>query len=578
MAHPGQEILIKDALVFLMAAGLVVPLLNKLKIPTVTGFILTGVMLGVSGIGLYAESFPLIDYFTISDPDRVAPFAELGVLFLLFLLGLEMSVEKLWALRRIVLGAGLVQVSLCAIIIAVTAMLFGLSAPVAWLIGLALALSSTAIVMQLLVDSRQLSAPIGKTSLGVLLLQDVLVAPILIFVAFVGASSTNTNLTSELLIALVEGVVALAVIIFLGRFVVRPVFHQAANGGRGHLMAVILLMILGAAVITASAGLSVALGAFLAGLLLGETEFKHQAELDLEPFKGLLLGLFFMTVGLTLDLRVIGENWTIVAAGVVGLVLIKAIIIWFAVRIFVGGRKLPWEAAFLLASAGEFAFVVLAAGSANGAIENETATLVAAIAALTMLFIPALWQLGKQLGATFVSRDTAHKIPDDKITIQDHIIIIGFGRVGQATARLLDETDASTVALDTKPATVRDQRQKGISIYLGDGAREEALLKAGLKTASMMIITVDDPKSTEIIVKTCHKIRPDLPIFARAQDVDHAQDLYQAGAHFVVPDAIEAGLQMSARALEEIGYDAQTVRDIIATERANEYKKATRSD
>lgn len=576
MAHPGQEILIKDALVFLVAAGLVVPLLNKLKIPAVTGFILTGIVLGVSGIGIYAESFPLLDYITISNPDRVAPFAELGVLFLLFLLGLEMSVEKLWALRRIVLGAGLVQVSLCTIAIASAAMILGLSAPVALLIGLALALSSTAIVMQLLVDARQLSAPIGKTSLGVLLLQDILVAPILIFVAFVGASSASTNMTTDLLIALVEGIIALTVIILLGRYVVRPVFHQAASGGRGHLMAVILLMILGAAVITASAGLSVALGAFLAGLLLGETEFKHQAELDLEPFKGLLLGLFFMTVGLTLDLRVVAENWGVVASGVIGLILIKAVIIWFAVRLFVGGHKLSWEAAFILASAGEFAFVVLAAGTANGAIETETATLVAAIAAITMLLIPALWMFGKWLGKTLVKQDTVHKIPEDEAGLQDHIIIIGFGRVGQATARLLEEADASIVALDTNPATVRAHRKDGPTVYLGNGVQEEALLKAGLNKASMIIITVDDPKSAEIIVAACHKIRPDLPVFVRAQDVDHAQYLYEAGAKFVVPDAIEAGLQMSARALEEIGYEAETVRDLIAVERKNAYDRATK--
>lgn len=574
MALPGQEILIKDALVFLVAAGIAVPLLNKIKIPTVTGFILTGILLGVSGIGVFADTWPILDYFTISNPERVAPFAELGVLFLLFLLGLEMSVEKLWALRRIVFGAGLAQVTLSTVAIAGLAMVFNFAAPVALLIGLALALSSTAIVMQLLIDGRQLSAPIGKTSLGVLLLQDVLVAPILIFAAFVG-SHANSDLATELLSAFVQGFIAITVIILLGRFVMRPVFHLAALGGRGHLMAVMLLTILGAAVITANAGLSVALGAFLAGLLLGETEFKQQAELDLEPFKGLLLGLFFMTVGLTLDLRVVFENWTLVLGGVAALIVIKAIITGLAVRLFVGGRKLSWEAAFLLAPAGEFAFVVLAAGIASGAIDSQTSTLMAAIAAITMLFIPLLWKLGKALGHAFVKTDTPHKISNDYADLEDHIIIVGFGRVGQAIARLMDDTQSPVVALETKLSTVREQREKGITIYLGDGSREDALLKAGLKTATMMIITVDDPKSAEIIVKACHKIRPDLPVFARAQDVDHAQSLYQAGAKFVVPDAIEAGLQMSAKALEEIGYDPQTVRDLIATERDTEYRKVT---
>ncbi|WP_017931161.1 cation:proton antiporter domain-containing protein [Robiginitomaculum antarcticum] len=574
MGHEEHAVFIKDALVFLVAAGLIVPFLRSLKIPEVMGFILTGIALGVSGIAVFSDTLPFLDYITITNPEAIAPFAELGILFLLFLLGLELSVEKLWALRRIVFGVGLTQVALSTLCIAGLALAFGFAAPVAVLIGLALALSSTAIVMQLLTESREITIPIGRTSLGVLLLQDVLVAPILIFAGFIGIHS-NATLASELFSALIQGVIAITVIIFLGRFAMRRVFHKAAAGGRGYLMAVTLLTVIGAAVISANAGLSVALGAFLAGLLLGETEFKHQVEVDLEPFKGLLLGLFFMTVGLSLDLNVVVQNWPLILGGVTALIVIKAIIIWVSVTVFLKDKKLSIEAAFLLAPAGEFAFVVMAAGLASGAVSSQTATLIAAIAALTMLLIPGAWRLGKWASEKTQSETPAHTLSDEMSNLQDHIIIAGFGRVGCAIARILQEKQAIIVALDTNPKTVERENAHGWAVYLGDGSREEVLIKAGLHNASMLIVTVDDAVSAERMVQACHKLKPEIPIFSRAQDVDHAKRLYKAGAKFVVPDAIEAGLQMSSRALEEIGYDGQTVRSLIASERDTEYRKAS---
>ncbi len=574
MVHAEQAIIIKDALIFLVAAGLIVPVLKSLKIPEVMGFILTGVVLGVSGIAVFSDTVPFLGYITINNPDAIAPFAELGILFLLFLLGLELSVEKLWALRRIVFGAGLTQVTLSTLAIASLALVFGFAAPVAVLIGLALALSSTAIVMQMLIESRQVSNPIGQTSLGVLLMQDLLVAPILIFAGFIGIHE-DANLGREIISAFVQGFMAVAVIVFLGRFAMRRVFHQATAGGRGYLMAVTLLTVLGSAVISANAGLSVALGAFLAGLLLGETEFKHQVEVDLEPFKGLLLGLFFMTVGLSLDLGAVFENWQLVLGGVFILVLIKAVIIWLTVRIFLRDKALSLEAAFLLAPAGEFAFVVVAAGLASGAIDNQTATLIAAIAALTMLLIPISWKTGKWLAGKIAAKTPTHLDSQDILGLKEHVIIAGFGRVGRAVARILTEKQASITALDTNPETVRRENAKGWNVYLGDGARQEVLLKAGLRAASMIIVTVDDAKSAERMVQACHSVRPDIPIFARAQDVDHAKRLYKVGAKFVVPDAIEAGLQMTSRALEDMGYDGQTVRALIASERDSEYRKAS---
>ncbi|MEM7329940.1 MAG: cation:proton antiporter [Pseudomonadota bacterium] len=574
MGHEGQELLIKDALVFLLAAGLVVPLLRALKLPAVVGFILAGLALGPSGFSAFSEQIPFLEYVTISDPEAAAPFAELGVLFLLFLLGLELSFQKLWALKRTVFGAGTMQAVLSAIVIAYGLTIFGLPATEAVIIGLALALSSTAIVMQILIEQKRAASPVGRSALGVLLFQDILVAPILIFVGFT-ASRGETDLASALLQASFNGFLALAVIFLIGRFLLRHLFRLAIDaGGRDFLMAITLLTVVGASVITANAGLSLALGAFLAGLLLGETEFKHQTEIDLEPFKGLLLGLFFLTVGLAIDLSVVIENWQIILGGVMALLLIKAVIAYIAVRIFAGNRVVSVETASLLAPAGEFAFVILGAGVAAGTLAAGNATIGTAIVALSMLIIAASWRFGRWLAGQLRVKPATDQIQPDASTSEGHVIVAGFGRVGRAVAHILEKEQADIVGLDTNPATVAKQRATGRRVYFGDGGRDEVLQKAGLAQAGLVVVTLDNQISAEAMVRTARASRPDVPILARARDADHAQLLYKAGATFVIPDAIEAGLQMSARALEEMGYDNESVRTLIASERETEYLMA----
>ncbi|MEO0607324.1 MAG: cation:proton antiporter [Pseudomonadota bacterium] len=580
MGHEGQEVLIKDMLVFLIAAGLVVPFLRALRLPAVVGFILAGIALGPSGFSAFSEQVPLLEYLTISDPKAAAPFAELGVLFLLFLLGLELSFEKLWALKRTVFGAGSAQALLSAIIIAYIAYLLGQPPAAAAIIGLALALSSTAIVMQLMIENKRAASPVGRTALGVLLFQDILVAPILIFVGFT-ASQSDAGLLSVFGQALFNGFVALLIIFVIGRYALRHVFRLAANaGGRDFLMAITLLTVVGASVITANAGLSLALGAFLAGLLLGETEFKHQTEIDLEPFKGLLLGLFFLTVGLALDLNVVFENWPIVFGGLILMLILKTIVALIAVRIFSGNWAVSAESAALLAPAGEFAFVILGAGLAAGTLAMETTTVLSAIVALSMLIISMSWRIGIWVAAKLSRSENGPGLANDYSDAEGHVIVAGFGRVGRAVAHILDRENADIVGLETNPKTVAKQREQGWRVYFGDGGREEVLHRAGLAHAGMVVITLDDAFSAENMVKTARLSRPDIPIIARAQDADHARSLYSAGATFVIPDAIEAGLQMSARALEEMGYETETVRALIASERDTEYLMAneTKSD
>ncbi|GGE31668.1 potassium transporter TrkA [Marinicauda pacifica] len=569
----GQEVWLKDVIVFLVAAGLIVPLLRRWKMSAVLGFLLAGIALGPFGLGQFVPRLPVLEYITISEPETAAPFAELGVLFLLFLLGLELSFQKLWQLRRAVFGIGGLQAFVSAGLIAGAAWLAGLPPPAALTVGFALALSSTAIVMQVLAEERRTLQPVGRTSLAVLLFQDILVAPILILVGFLSRDS-ETGLLTAMLEALVQGTIAIAIIVLIGRFGLNRVFRYAAQGGRDFLMALLLLVVVGAAVLTAGAGLSLALGAFLAGLLLGETEFKHQAEVDLEPFKGLLLGLFFMTVGMGLDLQGVLRDLWVIAGGLFGLLLLKGVIAFFAVRLISGSRPVAIEAAFLLAPAGEFAFVIVAAAGGGALFDPEMTTILTAMAALSMLFTPISGRLGRMLAERMGQPDPGVPGVAGLTAPEDHVVIAGFGRVGEAIARVLKTEEAEIVALDRRPGVVSRARKAGWQVYLGDASRPEILMRAGAQGASLFVVTVDDALSAEAMVRAVREVRRDALVLARAQDAHHAHRLSEAGADFIIPDAIEAGLQLAGRALEEYGLAPETVRDRIAAARDAEYARA----
>ncbi len=571
--HGPSPTLIKDLLVFLIAAGILVPAMRWLKVPAVIGFILAGLALGPFALGRLAQDTPVLEFFSISSAEAALPFAELGVLFLLFLLGVEFSFEKLWALRRVVLGAGGLQSALSAVAIAGVAIAVGLDLPIAMILGLALALSSTAIVMQLLVEEKRAAQPVGRAALGVLLFQDILVAPILIFVGF-AALKTDANMAGVLLDALVRGFIALVIIWAIGNYLLGSVFRlAAASGGRDFLMALTLLTVVGAAAITYSAGLSLALGAFLAGLLVGETEFKHQTEVDLEPFKGLLLGLFFITVGMSLNLPVIAAQFGWIMLALTALVAVKVVIAYAACRLFAGSHPLSLEAALLLAPAGEFAFVILTAARAADAIPEAPAVFASAVAGLSMLLTPLLGQLGRRLAHR---RGGESGLPQqmDLEHLTGHVILAGYGRVGQSVARLLADEEAAILALDREPDKIRIARKDGLHAYVGDAARAEFLNASGIARAAMLIVTVDDPERAEAMVRAALAVRPDLTVLARAHDGEHMARLTEAGANHVVPEAIESGLQMVQFALEVFGYDTETVRDRIAQARDEEYRKA----
>lgn len=553
---------IKDVFIFLGAAGIVVPLFHRARIGAVFGFLVVGVVVGPFGLGRVAQDFPWAAYLTISEPERVEPFAELGVIFLLFLLGLELSFERLWQLRRYLLGIGAVQVGLSAVVIGTVIFLTGAGDEVAIVLGLGLALSSTAIVMQLLREENRTATPIGRLAVSVLLFQDLMVVPILFVTGVLGGGAAD-GVLFPFLAAIVQAAVAVALIMFVGRRLVRPLLRfVAATGSRDLIMAVTVLIVVAAAGGTGAAGLSTALGAFLAGLLLGETEYRHQIEIDIDPFKGLLLGLFFVTVGMTIDLRVFAEYGLLMVAAVVALLAVKVAILFGAFRLFGLARGLSVEGALLLAQSGEFAFVVIALGRGNGLLDTPVAQFATAVVGITMILTPVLAVAARRLGALAPLEEGADGVPAEA-GADDQVIVMGFGRVGQTVARILEAEGVSYLALDVDGALVGRKRKEGKPIFLGDGRRPEILERAGVAHARALVVTLADFEGTERVVATCARRWPQLPIFARARDREHGTRLAAIGA-VVVPEVMEPSLQLAGRVLEKLGFSEDNVAQRLA--------------
>ncbi|MEJ8574278.1 cation:proton antiporter [Microbaculum marinum] len=568
-----DQLWLHDALVFLIVAGVVVPIFHRFRLGTVLGFIVAGVVVGPFGFGRLQFDVPLISHLVIGEPEQVEPFAEFGVVFLLFVLGLELSFARLWEMKRYVLGVGTFQVVLTMMLVAVAAALLGQPGPVAIVVGLALALSSTAIVMQLLVEERRLASPTGRVSLSVLLMQDLMVVPALIIVSLM--SDPDGDILREVGIALVEAAVAVTAILLLGRFVLRPLLRQAAlTGSRELIMAIVLLAVVAAAIGTDAAGLSAELGAFLAGLLLAESEYRHQIEVDLDPFKGLLLGLFFTTVGMSIDLAVVADLILWIVPAVLGLVALKAAVTFVSARMFGVPLATAAEAAILLSQAGEFGFVVFALARSDGLLPAGTSQFLIVVVSLTMAMTPLLARMSRTVGRRLETVENDAITPGrEPLALDGHVVIGGFGRVGRTIARVLEAENVPYVALDQDARLVGQERKAGRLIYFGDAGREEILDRAGADRARAFIVTVDSPHNAELMVRAACRRRPNAPVYARARDADHARALRRLGAEAVVPEAVEGSLQLAGRVLAGLGYPDDAVSRRVEQEREQELLK-----
>jgi CPA2 family monovalent cation:H+ antiporter-2 len=550
MAAPIDPAQFKETLIVLGAAAVVIPVFHRLKLSPLLGFILVGVAVGPFGLGALQAQAPWLSWLTIADPKSIATMAELGVAMLLFMIGLELSFERLSMMRRLVFGLGPLQMVLCAVAIAGVALALGQPMSAAIVLGLALAVSSTAVVIQSLADAKKLTAPVGRKTFAVLLFQDLAVVPIMFVVAMMGAQAG-----ASLPVAIGQAILGVAAILIAGRLLLRPLFRQVARTGSPELfMSACLLVILGAGLAATLAGLSLALGALIAGVLLAETEYRRQIEVMIEPFKGLLLGVFLITVGMGLDLSKVLAAPGPILAGAAGLVVLKGAIIYALLRRFSADRPSALQGAALLAPGSEFTFVIIGAAALGGVLAREVADYALTLAALTMALIPMLFGLAQRFGVRAVPiQPTAEMVLPDQPAEAPRVIITGFGRVGEVVAQLLERHNVAYVAVDSNIDVVSRARKLGKPVYFGDVANAEFLRRCHLETAKALVVTMDSPKAVADVVAAARGERADLMIVARARDAQHAAKLYALGATDAVPETVESSLQLSETVLVDVG-------------------------
>lgn len=546
----------KDALVVLGTAGVVVPLMHRLKVGSVLGFLLAGAVLGPHGLARFVDRVPPLGWITVEKHGEIAGIADFGVVFLLFVIGLELSLARLSALKRLVFGLGGLQVVVSAMLLGALALRFGQSPAAALVLGSCLALSSTAVVIEVLAEQRRLASITGRTAFAVLLFQDLAVVPILFMVQHLGGGGNGQSVWWGLGLALVQGVGAVAAIVVVGRVALRPLFRIVAETRSVELfMATILFVAVGTGVATALVGMSMALGAFVAGLLLAETEYRRAIETMIEPFKGLLLGVFFFSVGMSVDLDFVVAHPVLIAAGAVTLVLIKGVVAGLGARLFGIDRAHAVKTALLIGPGGEFAFIVVGLAVSLALIDPDTATFVVAVVGLSMAAIPFFDMAGKR-----VSQEIVRRSPPDPITLiappEDHTaraLIVGFGRVGRLVADLFDQHRITWIAADLDTANIAQGRRADRHVYYGDVTNPLFLRSCGVAEAEAVVVTVDSPAAIDAIVEAVRAERPTVPLVARARDAAHASRLYKKGVTDAVPETIEASLQLSEAALVGLG-------------------------
>jgi monovalent cation:H+ antiporter-2, CPA2 family len=534
-------------LLFLSVAGVVVPLFRRLQVSPVLGFLIAGMVIGPHVLGRIGALLPF-PIPVLANTENIAAVAAFGVVFLMFNIGLELSLERLVLLRRFVFGLGALQVATCGVALFLIARAFGLAQPAAIVTGAALALSSTAIVVPVLAEKRRLNTLSGRAIFSVLLFQDLLVAPLLFMVAMLSDPAAQTSP----FLAFAPALIAVAAIVGIGRLVLRPLFQLVAAAESTELfMAACLLVVIATAVTTAWSGLSMALGAFIAGLLLAETEFRRAVETAIDPFKGLLLGLFFVSVGAGLDpLEVIAHPGATLGVAFL-LTVIKAPLIAALSR----GFGLKWrkagEIGLLLGPGGEFAFVILSSAAAAGVLPREFASEILVGVTLSMTMIPLFAAFAARFrsvsGPVLVGPEPTALAPASRV------LIVGYGRVGQVVGDLMRAHKVDYLCLEGDARVAAQARARGEPVYWGDATNKDFLQRCGLAEARALIATMHTPSAVDAVVKMARGERPDLTIVARARDAAHARSLYRLGATDAVPETMEASLQLSEAALVDIG-------------------------
>ncbi len=548
----GSEIMtpfLSDALVILGAAGIVIPVFARFRITPVIGFILVGIAVGPFGLGRLVAGHAWLAWVTISDPAGLGPFAEFGIILLLFSIGLELSFDRLWAMRRQVFGVGAIELGASAALIAAVLVLTGLSLGGALALGLALALSSTALVLPI----AGTATPVGRAALAMLLFEDIALVPIL-FLLDALAPAKGGGEVAHLLRTLSYGAAVIVGLLLIGRFALPKLFAQAARTKSPELfLSASLLVVILAALATAAVGLSPIVGALLAGLLIAETEYYGEVEVITAPFKGLALGIFLITVGMSIDLRVIAAGIGPIVLATAGVVIAKALVTGFALRLTGARSATATEAGILMASPSETTLIVLGAAAAAALIAPGTAQFWQIVTALGLTVTPLLAWLGRRLGRRVAGANAARVPSEPDESTEPRAIVVGFGRVGRLVGEMLATHGKAYVGLDSDAELVSAARHDGFPVLFGDAGRGAALTRLGIERAPALIVTMDEPVAVQRLVRKLRAAFPALPIIARARDARHAAQLYRAGASHAVPEALEASLQLSEAVLVDLG-------------------------
>jgi CPA2 family monovalent cation:H+ antiporter-2 len=544
--------MLRDAVVFLLAAIVVVPLFRHFRVNSIVGYIVAGIVIGPHGLAL------------IRDVEGTHRLAEFGIVFMLFTIGLELSFERLKTMARYVFGLGLAQVVVTGAVLASGALVFGAGWGQAAVIGGALALSSTAFVLQLLSERGELSSHFGRVVLSVLLLQDLAVVPGLAVVTALG--SEPEALAWALIVAGLKAIAALGLLLAVGRLVLRPLYRMIAETRSPELFAAAtLLVVLATAWGTAAAGLSMALGAFLAGLMLAGTEYRHQIEADIRPARGLLLGLFFMSIGMLLDLATIIPQLPAIIAAVALLISSKALIAAALGWCFRLPLPVAVNAGLHLAQGGEFAFVLFSLAMGAAVLPMEMGQFLLAVVAISMTLTPLLALAGRKVQARLEQRAAGglEALMTETEGYSDHVVIAGFGRVGRTVAQMLDARDVQWIAIDLDAKNIAQARSRGLQVFFGDAAQDAITAAAGLDRARAAVITLDNPAAAASALRNIKKKLPDIPVIVRARDASNMGELMRGGATSVMPETIESSLLLGGAVLRSLGQAESEIDEVI---------------